>query len=72
MLQNNKEYKEKQEDFLACMLEDIEKRVGSVLTGNDNPEQFLAKLRNLKGELDLYARDIKYQIDYEDFNELSK
>ena len=71
MLQNNKEYKEKQEDFLACMLEDIEKRVGSVLTGNDNPEQFLAKLRNLKGELDLYARDIKYQIDYEDFNELS-
>jgi len=71
MLQNNKEYKEKQEDFLACMLEDIEKRVGSVLIGNDNPEQFLAKLRNLKGELDLYARDIKYQIDYEDFNELS-
>ena len=72
MLQNNKEYKEKQEDFLACMLEDIEKRVGSVLIGNDTPEQFLAKLRNLKGELDLYARDIKYQIDYEDFNELSK
>jgi len=72
MLSNNAEYKEKQEDFLACMLEDIEKRVGSVLTGNDNPEQFLAKLRNLKGELDLYARDIKYQIDYEDFNELSK
>ena len=71
MLQNNKEYKEKQEDFLACMLQDIEKRVGSVLIGNDNPEQFLAKLRNLKGELDLYARDIKYQIDYEDFNELS-
>jgi hypothetical protein len=71
MLQNNKEYKEKQEDFLACMLEDIEKRVGSVLIGNDTPEQFLAKLKNLKGELELYARDIKYQCDYEDFKELS-
>jgi len=71
MLQNNKEYKEKQEDFLACMLEDIEKRVGSVLIGNDTPEQFLAKLNNLKGELELYARDIKYQCDYEDFKKLS-
>ena len=71
MLSNNKEYKEKQEDFLACMLEDIEKSVGSVLIGNDNPDQFLSKLKNLKLTLELYARDVKYQVDYEDFNELS-
>ena len=71
MLSNNKEYKEKQEDFLACMLEDIEKSVGSVLIGNDSPDQFLSKLKNLKLTLELYARDVKYQVDYEDFNELS-
>jgi hypothetical protein len=71
MLSNNKEYKEKQEDFLACMLEDIRESVGSVLIGNDSPEQFLSKLKNLKLTLELYSRDVKYQIDYEDFNELS-
>ena len=71
MLSNNSEYKERQSDFLACMLEDIEKEVGSVLIGEDTPEYFLAKLKNLKLTLELYARDVKYQIDYEDFNELS-